>query len=130
MAIPALSSAQITHRAHDIEKAARVARAAELAREGRVQWARHIATPPASVAPSEFANMTKQQRMEHARRLSERGSPPVRRDTLSARERLAESAADHASQVHKLHAADHPSRDERVVRAGLVARRSRPTGTA
>ena len=131
VAVPCDQSARITARAHDAERAARRAKAAEIERTGRQQAARaaalgNIIPPPAW--PNDVTGLTKAQRIARARTVTERGDGPHTTALTTAREAEVKRAGDHAYTALALHRDEHPSREDRRVRAGLVNAKDRPAG--
>ena len=119
VAVPCDQSARITARAHDADRAARLAKVEEVNRIGRQQRARELANPPAAAPlPSEFCNMSRRERMAHAEALIQRGAPPVTHAPLTLREAEAQSQANHAAAVGALQQED--SRSARILRAARV----------
>ena len=127
VSIPAQSKAQLIDasnaKAHThSDRAERLAKVAAVAKEGRRQLARHLAVVPPS------APLTKRERQAKAAALIEAGEAPRQPAPTTAREAEAQKNADHFNAVQRGLQERSPTRENRIIRAGRAAAKSRPAG--
>ena len=129
VAVPCDPAARITARAHDAEGAERRRKAADQHGKSRRDYARALAdAPTAPTGPNEITGMSKAQRIARAKALIERGSGPRPPAPTTLREAEVQRAADHANGVLMAHRAEHPTREDRLLLAGLAAAKDRKPG--
>jgi hypothetical protein len=119
VAVPCDQSARITARAHDAERAERLTKARAAA----------LGNIAPTEEPNEFTGMSKAERVAYAKALTERGQEsrqPAPPSTM--REAEVKRACEHAYAALAAHRAEHPTRDDRLVLAGLANSKDRPAG--